>query len=136
MTLVISYVCKECVCSGLVTAEHLLIPALKHDVHRAEFECLCTKLRMDIWPCRDIHVSDPDAQAESGLTCADQKLIIGALEYKDKLYALNDACICSAVLHTCRIAMLLLIRSCGTRSSTAVTEAQAHVPDGAWLDHA
>ncbi|KAK9793438.1 hypothetical protein WJX73_001824 [Symbiochloris irregularis] len=33
----------------------------------------------------DIHVSDPTAQAESGLTCADQKLIIGALEYKDKL---------------------------------------------------
>lgn len=33
---------------------------------------------------RDIHVTDPDAQAESGLTGADQKLIIGALEYKDK----------------------------------------------------
>ena len=38
--------------------------------------------------CSDINVSDPDAQAESGLTCADQKLIIGALEYKDKLCAL------------------------------------------------
>ena len=34
--------------------------------------------------CREIHVSDPDAQAESGLTTADQKLMIGALEYKDK----------------------------------------------------
>ena len=33
---------------------------------------------------REIHVTDPDAQAESGLTGADQKLIIGALEYKDK----------------------------------------------------
>ncbi len=34
--------------------------------------------------CRDIHVHDPDAQAESGLTNADQRLLIGALEYKDK----------------------------------------------------
>ena len=32
----------------------------------------------------DIHVMDPDAQAESGLTRADQRLIIGALEYKSK----------------------------------------------------
>ena len=32
----------------------------------------------------DIHVMDPDAQAESGLTHADQRLIIGALDYKNK----------------------------------------------------
>ncbi|BDA50022.1 Metal transporter CNNM4 [Coccomyxa sp. Obi] len=32
----------------------------------------------------DIHVHDPDAQAESGLTNADRLLLIGALEYKDK----------------------------------------------------
>ena len=32
----------------------------------------------------DIHVTDPDAQAESGLTHADQRLIIGALDYKNK----------------------------------------------------
>ena len=35
--------------------------------------------------CRsDIHVHDPDAHAESGLTNADRRLLIGALEYKDK----------------------------------------------------
>lgn len=34
--------------------------------------------------CSDIHVHDPDAQAESGLTNADRLLLIGALEYKDK----------------------------------------------------
>ncbi len=34
----------------------------------------------------DIHVMDPDAQAESGLTHADQRLIIGALDYKNKRY--------------------------------------------------
>lgn len=32
----------------------------------------------------DIHTFDPDAQAESGLTRADQRLIIGALDYKTK----------------------------------------------------
>ncbi|EIE23075.1 DUF21-domain-containing protein, partial [Coccomyxa subellipsoidea C-169] len=32
----------------------------------------------------NIHVHDPDAQAESGLTNADRLLLIGALEYKDK----------------------------------------------------
>lgn len=32
----------------------------------------------------DIHVMDPDAQAESGLTQTDQQLIIGALDYKNK----------------------------------------------------
>ncbi|KAK9814494.1 hypothetical protein WJX72_006765 [[Myrmecia] bisecta] len=32
----------------------------------------------------EIHVTDPDAQAESGLTSADQSLIIGAMEYKEK----------------------------------------------------
>ena len=32
----------------------------------------------------DIHVHDPDAHAESGLTNADRRLLIGALEYKDK----------------------------------------------------
>ena len=32
----------------------------------------------------DIHVMDPDAQAESGLTHDDQRLIIGALDYKNK----------------------------------------------------
>ena len=31
-----------------------------------------------------IHVMDPDAQAESGLTSADQRLIVGALDYKTK----------------------------------------------------
>lgn len=35
----------------------------------------------------DIHVMDPDAQAESGLTRADQRLIIGAFEYKNKRFA-------------------------------------------------
>jgi hypothetical protein len=38
-------------------------------------------------PClrrSDIHVHDPDAHAESGLTNADRRLLIGALEYKDK----------------------------------------------------
>ena len=34
--------------------------------------------------CRDIHVTDADAQAESGLTVADRRLLIGALEYKEK----------------------------------------------------
>ena len=34
--------------------------------------------------CSDIHVHDPDAHAESGLTNADRRLLIGALEYKDK----------------------------------------------------
>lgn len=37
-----------------------------------------------ILPCSNIHVHDPDAQAESGLTNADRLLLIGALEYKDK----------------------------------------------------
>ena len=32
----------------------------------------------------DIHVTDADAQAESGLTVADRRLLIGALEYKEK----------------------------------------------------
>ena len=36
-----------------------------------------------LW-CRDIHVTDADAQAESGLTVADRRLLIGALEYKEK----------------------------------------------------
>ena len=35
-------------------------------------------------PRSDIHVHDPDAHAESGLTNADRRLLIGALEYKDK----------------------------------------------------
>ena len=34
--------------------------------------------------CSDIHVTDADAQAESGLTVADRRLLFGALEYKDK----------------------------------------------------
>lgn len=37
----------------------------------------------------DIHVTDPDAQAESGLTCADQLLLIGALDYKNKRSAFS-----------------------------------------------
>lgn len=32
----------------------------------------------------DIHVLDPDAQRESGLTAEDHKLLMGALEYKDR----------------------------------------------------
>ena len=35
----------------------------------------------------DIHVTDADAQAESGLTVADRRLLIGALEYKEKRQA-------------------------------------------------
>ena len=38
----------------------------------------------DFVMCRDIHVTDADAQAESGLTVADRRLLIGALEYKEK----------------------------------------------------
>ena len=34
----------------------------------------------------DIHVMDPNVQAESGLTSADQRLIVGALDYKNKRY--------------------------------------------------
>ena len=34
--------------------------------------------------CRSIHVYDPDCQAGSGLTVADQRLLLGALEYKSK----------------------------------------------------
>jgi hypothetical protein len=41
--------------------------------------------------CRDIHVHDPDAQAESGLTNADRRLLIGALEYKDKRFVTSSA---------------------------------------------
>lgn len=32
----------------------------------------------------EIHVQDPDAQAESGLTATDQRLLLGIFEYKDK----------------------------------------------------
>ena len=38
-------------------------------------------------PRSDIHVTDADAQAESGLTVADRRLLIGALEYKEKRQA-------------------------------------------------
>lgn len=33
---------------------------------------------------RELHTTDPDAQAESGLTASDHRLLLGALEYKDK----------------------------------------------------
>lgn len=39
----------------------------------------------------DIHVTDPDAQAESGLTNADQLLLIGALDYKNKRSVLTHS---------------------------------------------
>lgn len=35
----------------------------------------------------DIHINDPVAQAESGLTSSDGQLIIGAFDYKHKRYA-------------------------------------------------
>ncbi len=43
-------------------------------------------------PCSDIHVTDADAQAESGLTVADRRLLIGALEYKEKRCAWHNRC--------------------------------------------
>ena len=46
-------------------------------------------------PCSDIHVTDADAQAESGLTVADRRLLIGALEYKEKRQALLPSLVLS-----------------------------------------
>lgn len=40
----------------------------------------------------NIHVENPDAAVESGLTAQDQRLLTGALEYKDKqvLHVMTD----------------------------------------------
>lgn len=51
----------------------------------------------------DIHVMDPDAQAESGLTHADQRLIIGALDYKSKRSVIRNIIILmhANIYHSC-----------------------------------
>ena len=76
----------------------------------------------------DIHVSDPDAQAESGLTCADQKLIIGALEYKDKLCALHTHLQAFTIAHVHMRSLLLevfALQSPKAQNGHAASEAHA-----------
>lgn len=55
-------------------------PSLPHTAHPYLFFfflCLFNNYRA-------LHTTDPDAQAESGLTPSDHRLLLGALEYKDK----------------------------------------------------